>query len=79
MAAENKPPAQDPHVKTIKLTRFWLFGTFIIVFAAVTLYGGLFVGTAIFRELNYWLIIIITAVLCIGGVFGYEWWIKRQK
>jgi hypothetical protein len=70
----------EQNTKTIKLMRFWLFGTFIIVFAAVTSFAAITpgVGLAILAEVNYWLIIGLTAVLCIGGAFGYEWWLKRK-
>ncbi len=64
--------------KMLKLMRFWLFGTFVIVFTAVTVYAGTIVGIAILRETNYWMIIIATAALCVGGYFGYQWWLNRK-
>lgn len=65
--------------KLLKLMRFWLFGTFVIVFAAITLYIGLFTN----RD---WLLALrqgfpiwgITAVLCAGAYFGYKAWIGRK-
>lgn len=68
----------EQQTKTLKLMRFWLFGTFIIVFAAVTVYAGMLTGMAILRELNYWLTIGVTAVLCVASYFGYQWWLKRK-
>lgn len=66
--------------KMLKLMRFWLFGTFVIVFTASTLYVGyaLQTGLLIFRELNYWLAIIITAALSVGWYFLYKWYLDRQ-
>lgn len=69
----------DEQKKKIKLMRFWLFGTFIIVWTAVTAYAGVYTGLAIFREPNYWIIIIVAAIACIGGDFGYEAWLRRAK
>ncbi len=64
--------------KMLKMMRFWLFGTFIIVFAAVTLYAGMWVGSAIFSQANYWLIIAVTAVLCVVGYYGYKAYLDKQ-
>ncbi len=65
--------------KLTKLMRFWLFGTFVITFVAVTIYGGMFGGMAIFRETNYWFIQGIVAVACVAIYFGYSrWWLKRK-
>jgi hypothetical protein len=68
----------EDKTKVLKLMRFWLFGTFMIVFAAVTIYAGMLVGTPILREPNYWFIVGSTAVLCVGTYFGYQWWISRK-
>lgn len=64
--------------KMLKLMRFWLFGTFIIVFAAVTLYAGLWTGTAIFSQMNYWLIIVLTAILCVVAYYIYKGYLDKQ-
>ncbi len=64
--------------KMLKLMRFWLFGTFIIVFAAVTLYAGLWTGTAIFGQMNYWLIIVLTAILCVVAYYIYKGYLDKQ-
>lgn len=64
--------------KMLKLMRFWLFGTFIIVFAAVTLYAGLWAGTAIFSQVGYWLIMIITVILCVVAYYGYKGYLDKQ-
>ncbi len=64
--------------KMLNLMRFWLFGTFIIVFAAVTLYAGLWTGTAIFGQINYWLIIVLTAILCVVAYYIYKGYLDKQ-
>lgn len=70
----------DEKTKMLKLMKFWLFGTFIIIFAAATVYVGVAIGTGlqILRELNYWLAIIIAAVLCVACYYGYKWWLNRK-
>jgi len=66
--------------KKIKLMRFWLVGIFVIVWAAITLYIGMFTSR------DWWLAIKsgfpiwgITAVLCIIWYFGYKAWLTRKK
>ncbi len=65
--------------KLLNLMRFWLFGTFVIVWAAITAYIGLFTNknawTAIMAGLPIW---GITAVLCVVWYFIYRWWLGRQ-
>ncbi|HLB45832.1 MAG TPA: hypothetical protein VJL59_02290 [Anaerolineales bacterium] len=68
----------EDKTKMLKLMRFWLFGTFIIVFAAVTVYAGQLVGLEIMKEANYWYIIVATAALCVAAYFGYQWWLNRK-
>lgn len=65
--------------KLLNLMRFWLFGTFVIVWAAVTAYIGLFTNR------NAWVAIKagfpiwgITGVLCIVWYFAYRWWLGRK-
>jgi hypothetical protein len=61
----------------LKLMRFWLFGTFIIVFAAITVYIGLFTGwqKALTQGLPIW---GLTAVLCVLWYFAYRWYLGRK-
>ncbi len=63
--------------KLLGLMRFWLFGTFIIVFAAVTVYIGLFVdwSEALIQGLPIW---GLTAVLCVIWYFAYQWFLNRK-
>lgn len=55
--------------RTNKL-KFWMFGIFVLVSAAVTAVlaavGGGNIGVVI-GEMNYWLMIAAAAVLCIVG------------
>lgn len=65
----------------LRLMRFWLFGTFVIIFTAVTIYvgGALGTGLLIFRELYFWLAIVLTAVLCVVWYFIYKWYLDRKS
>ncbi len=65
----------------LKLMRFWIFGTFIIVVASVTIYMGSIVGTgtAIFREMRYWIAIIVSALLCCIWYYGYHKYLGRKE
>jgi len=64
----------------LRLMRFWLFGTFIIVFTAVTIYVGGAMGTGllIFRAFYFWLAMVITAVLCVLWYFIYKWYLDKR-
>jgi uncharacterized RDD family membrane protein YckC len=69
----------EQKTKLLKLMRFWLFGTFVIVWAAITVYIGLFTNrdwlAAIKAGFPIW---GITAVLCVVWYFGYAFWLKRR-
>jgi uncharacterized RDD family membrane protein YckC len=69
----------EQNIKLLRLMRFWLFGTFVIVFAAITGYIGLFTNR------DWWMAIRagfpiwgITGGLCILWYIGYYWWQKRK-
>lgn len=64
--------------KKLKMMRFWLFGTFIIVFAAASIYVGMFTGTAIFADWRYWLSMVIAAALCVAAFFIYKAILGKQ-
>ena len=70
----------DEKEKMLGLMRFWLFGTFLIIFVASTVYIGGAVGTGlmIFSQPNYWFSLIITAVLCIAWYYVYKWYLNRM-
>jgi len=65
--------------KLLNLFRFWLFGTFVIVWAALTMYIGLFTSqdwmAAIMAGFPIWGTV---AVLCVVWYFVYQTWLKRQ-
>ena len=67
----------DDNKKLLGLMRFWLFGTFIIVFAATVVYTGIFtdVVTALKTSAPTW---IITAVLCVIWYYAYRWYLNRK-
>ncbi len=66
--------------KMLGLMRFWLFGTFVIVFVATTIYtgGALGLGLAIFGQPNFWLAMGLTAVLCVIWYYIYSWYLNRK-
>jgi hypothetical protein len=66
--------------KMLGLMRFWLFGTFIIIFAATTVFlgGALQTGLLILQQPNFWISMVITAVLCVGWYYVYKWYLGRQ-
>ncbi len=65
--------------KLLNLMRFWLFGTFVIVWTAITAYIGLFTNrdwwTAIRAGFPIWGIV---ALLCVVSYFVYRWMLGRQ-
>ena len=60
------------------LMTFWLFGTFVIVFAAVTVYLGIYTspGQALLKGLPIW---GLTGILCVIWYFLYKWYLNRKK
>ncbi len=63
----------------INLMRFWLFGTFVIVFVAITLYIGLFTSRNAWMALRAGFPIWgITAVACVVWYYGYKWYLNRK-
>jgi hypothetical protein len=67
--------------KKLKLMKFWIFGTFLIIIVAATIYVGvaLGTGTAIFGQLYYWLAVVASAVLCVLFYFGYSKFLDRKE
>ena len=69
----------EDKVKRLKVMRFWLFGTFVIVWASITMYIGLFTGSdwvaALKAGFPIWGII---GVACIVWYVVYLWWLRRQ-
>ncbi len=69
-----------PEKKLLNLIAYWLFGTFALVWAAVTMYIGLFTNRdwmeAIRAGFPIW---GSTALLCAGAYVGYRAWRQRQQ
>jgi hypothetical protein len=72
----SKPPVDKTKVR--KLMRFWTIGTFIVVFAAVTTYAGLFTKFLIFRQPLYWVFVLVSAAAAAAVLLIHEWWLRRQ-
>lgn len=70
----------DEKTKMLALMRFWLFGTFLIVWAAITMFIGLF------TDRDWWLAITtgfpiwgLVGALCIIWYFVYKVWLDRSS
>lgn len=66
--------------KSLRLMKFWLFGTFLIVWVAMTVYPGVALGTGtlLFGQLNYWIAVVVTAVLTVVWYYLYRWYLDRK-
>jgi len=71
----------DDQEKKLKMMRFWLFGTFLIIFVAAVIYiGGVWkTGLAVLGLLNFWLAFIIAAVLFIVFYYIYKGYLGKNK
>ncbi len=60
--------------------RFWLFGTFVVVFAAITAYIGIFTGgdwwSALRGGFPIW---GLTGALCLAFYLIYFLWLWRKR
>ncbi len=69
----------EEKVSLLNLFRFWLFGTFVIVFSAITMYIGLFTNRDPWLALRAGFPIWgITGALCVVWYFGYKWFLNRE-
>jgi uncharacterized membrane protein len=73
----------EDKVKRLNLMRFWLFGTFVIVWAATFAFTYLWIAPVgadfmdvVVTALPVW---VITAVLAVVWYFGYKWWLGRDE
>ncbi len=73
----------EDKVKRLNLMRFWLFGTFVIVWAATFTFTYLWIAPVgasitevILTALPVW---VATAVLAVIWYFGYKWWLTRDE
>lgn len=69
----------DQDTKLLALMRFWLFGTFVITWTAITIYIGLFTNRDWFAAIRAGLPIWgIVGGLCVVWYYGYKTWLKRR-
>ncbi len=65
----------EEHKKAMKLFAFWLFGTVMIVFAAITAYIFLFTGGTMWEAVKagfpIWGITLLAAVILYAGYYFY--------
>ena len=71
MGNETNPTLGSDIEKKIRLMRFWLFGSFTIIFAASTIYVGMFIGLSLLLTWQFWAAMLLSGVLFIGA-FVYE-------
>ena len=70
----------DEKTKKLKLMRFWLFGVFVIVFAALTAFLYMpAAGDLVLAITSAWYIWLIVAVLCVLAYYIYKWILNRKK
>ena len=71
----------EKSIALLNLMRYWLFGTFMIVGAAVFTYATMFTEDNDLAEAfrNVWPILAAVAVLCAITYTGYWWYITRIK
>lgn len=69
----------EEKTKLLNLMKFWLFGTFVIVWAAITAYIGMFTNRDWFMAIwaGRW-IWGLTGVLAIIWYVFYRWWLTRD-
>jgi hypothetical protein len=71
--------SEEEKNKMLGLMKFWLFGTFIIIFAATTIFtgGALGLGLEIIMQTGFWMAMIVTALLCVIWFYVYRWYLNR--
>ena len=70
----------DEKEKLLNLMRFWLFGTFVIVFAAITMYIGLFTNRDAWMALRAGFPIWgLVGLLCVVWYYAYKWYLGRKS
>lgn len=67
--------------KMLKLMRFWLFGTFLIVFVAALVYvgGALGLGLMILGQVRFWLVFVVAAILCVVAYYIYKGYLEKNN
>ncbi len=64
--------------KMLKLMKFWLFGTFVILFAATTVFIGQFIGLELMKTWEYWGTMAAAAVLSYLVYVIYKGYLEKQ-
>ena len=71
MGNETNPTLGSDIEEKIRLMRFWLFGSFTIIFAASTIYVGMFIGLSLLLTWQFWAAMLLSGVLFIGAFYLY--------
>jgi hypothetical protein len=72
--------SEEKKQKLQKLMLYWVFGTFIIVWAATFAYIGMFTGVGSIGLIlkNAWQLWLIVAVLCGAAYGGYVFYLNKK-
>ena len=67
--------------KMLRMMRFWLFGTFLIIFVAALIYigGALGTGLLVLTQPMFWVTFLVVAVLCVVWYYVYKWYLGRKQ
>ncbi|GMR11684.1 MAG: hypothetical protein BMS9Abin28_2522 [Anaerolineae bacterium] len=68
--------------RRLRLMRFWLFGTFVLLWAISLAYYFLYLApisdvATVLRAV--WPVWVVAAVGAIAAYFGYRWWLGRSE
>jgi hypothetical protein len=71
---------EQEKIKRLNLMRYWLFGSFVIVFAAITTYIGLFTDRNAMLALTAGFPIWgLTALACVLIYYGYKFLYLKNR
>jgi hypothetical protein len=70
----------DEKEKQLNLMRYWMFGTYVIIFAATAVYfgGAVGFGLLVLKDMNFWLAFLLAAVFTVLWYHVYKWIINRK-
>jgi amino acid transporter len=78
--SKDQTMTEDKKKKLKSLMLYWVFGTFVIVWAATFAYIGMFTGVRSIGLIlkNAWLLWLIVLVLCGAAYGGYVYYLNKK-